>query len=104
MTALRRVRLGEGVAILIVLFLKGTVERLFKNRLGVNNLKLGPKVLDMVRDSATVGAATGIGESKVLIGNFLMEGAPECVLVMIRYTVFDQRHCIPTTNAGDDVN
>lgn len=79
--ALGRVRLGELVAML--LFLDGAVERLFEDGLGVNHLKLGPKILGMMGDGAAVGAATGIGKGKVLVGNFLCKGAPVYVLVAV---------------------
>lgn len=81
MAALRRVRLGK---ILTSLLLEGTVDGFFKDRLGVNDLKLGPKILGMVGDGAAVGAATGIGKSKVLVGNVLVQGAPGDVLVVAR--------------------
>lgn len=82
MAALRRIRLGELIAILVLLD-EGAVDRLFKDGLWVDNLKLGPKILGMVGDGATVGATTGVGKGKVLVGNVFMQGAPDGVLVVI---------------------
>lgn len=48
----------------------------FKDGLGINNLKLGPKVPGMVGDAAAVGAATGIGKGKVFIGNVFGKSTP----------------------------
>jgi len=86
-TALGRVRLGEVIAV-VVLLGEGAVERLLKDGLGVNNLKLGPKVPGVMRDGAAVGAATGIGKGKVLVGNLFMEGAPVTLASAVLFDLF----------------
>lgn len=73
-SALRRISLGELIAILFLG--EGTVEGLFKDGFGVNNLKLGPEVPGVMGDGAAVGAAPRVGEGKVFIRNLLGKGAP----------------------------
>lgn len=85
--ALRGIRLGEIISILL-LFDEGTVDRLLKDRLTVNHLELGAKLFSVVGDGATVGAATGIGKSKVLVGNVFMKGAPVALASTVLLDLF----------------
>jgi hypothetical protein len=70
---LRRVRLGE---ILAVFISHRTVESLFKDRLGLVDLKLGLEVVDVVREAATVGAAALVGKVKAAITDLLTHTTP----------------------------
>lgn len=70
---LRRVRLGE---ILAVFISHRTVESLFKDRLGLVDLKLGLEVVDVVREAAAVGAAALVGEVKAAITDLLTHTTP----------------------------
>jgi hypothetical protein len=70
---LRRVRLGEILAVLIG---HGAVESLFKDRLGLVDLKLSLEVVDVVREAAAVGAAALVGEVKAAITDLLTHTTP----------------------------
>jgi len=85
--ALRRISLGEIIAVFL-LFNEGTVDRLFEDRLSVNNLKFGPKVFAMVGHGTAVRATTGIGKSKVLVGNLFMEGTPIAFASAVLFDLF----------------
>lgn len=71
---LRRVCLGEVVAVLVV---DGSVDGLLKDGLGLVDLELGLEVGEVVREGAAVGATTGVGEGEALVLDFLAEAAPD---------------------------
>lgn len=81
--ALRRVRLGELIGILI---LDRSVDGLLKDGLGLIDLELGLQIGDVVGEAAAVGAAAGIRELEWLIGDVICKTAP-VVLVCQRDVV-----------------
>jgi len=52
------------------------MDGLLEDRLRVIDLKLGLEVADMVRNTAAVGAAAGVGEGEVFVYNLFSESSP----------------------------
>jgi len=52
------------------------MDGLLEDRLRLIDLKLGLEIADMVRNTAAVGAAAGVGEGEVFIYNFFSESSP----------------------------
>ena len=75
LAALRRISLGEGVAVLVFLNQRA-VDGFLKDGFGVVDLKLGLEVFGIVGYVAAVGAATGVGEGEFFIRDFILISAP----------------------------
>lgn len=71
-TALRRVRLGQVIAVLLLRAMEG----LFEDGLGLIDLELGLEVGGVMGKVAAVGAATGVGEAEVFVGDVIVNSAP----------------------------
>ena len=63
------------------------MDGLLEDRLRLVDLKLGLELANMVRKTAAVGAAAGVGEGEALIDNLLSETSP----VRKRYVSVDPK-------------
>jgi len=64
------------------------VDRLFEHGLSVNHFILGLELVDMMRRSAAIGAATGVGELEGMIHDIVGHGAPVASAIAVLLDLF----------------
>jgi hypothetical protein len=69
------------------------MDGLLEDRLRLIDLKLGLEVADMVRNTAAVGAAAGIGEGEVFVYNLFSESSPVSSKAHASVDHEEHRHC-----------